>query len=58
LGLRYEFDSHWSLEAEFHATGIPAFSDPQVYTNVDIGHRYLAIRGEGISVVYSLGPIR
>jgi hypothetical protein len=58
LGLRYKFDSHWSLEGEFHTTGIPAFSDPQVYRNADIGRRYLTIRGEGISVVYSLGPFR
>jgi hypothetical protein len=58
LGLRYRFDSHWSLDGEFHTTGIPAFSDPQVYENVDIGHRYLTIWGEGISVVYSLGPLR
>jgi len=58
LGLHYKFDSHWSLEGEFHATGVPAFSDPQVYRNVDIGHRFLSILGEGISVVYSLGPLR
>jgi hypothetical protein len=57
-GLRLTIDSRWAVEAELHATGAPAISDPQIYPHADIGRRRLDIWGAGFSIVCRLGHLR
>jgi len=51
-GLSISIDSRWAVEAELHATGAPAITNPQIYSVPDIGNRRLSIWGAGLSADY------